>query len=313
MLLWFTRNFVLRKYDWPAYVTFKTTTFCNLRCSYCNPDYWNGSIPPVDTAKTLRIIDNIAKSSAYVLSFEGGEPTLRPDLLDIIKRAKDNSFYTFVTTNGTRLFEMPLDKLAEYLDYLHISIDEYHNNMYLYGQLARFREAGLKVNVQVVVTRKTLTKLEDKIKKAREQRFKLLAMPAIDYPGNVKLSPNPSEYRTEMERLKALYPDTLNNSVDYIDLWEKGYECKSLAVQVEPNGDLVYPCDFKGGVLGSLVDNGLTALISSAKAKQMKLVCHSGRPCGQYLHMQTSAMASYRGLLNYGLPMAKWTLTGRAG
>jgi MoaA/NifB/PqqE/SkfB family radical SAM enzyme len=311
--LWFARNYLMRKYDWPAYVTFKTTTFCNLRCSYCNPTYWNGSIPPVDTQRTLKIIDNIAKSSAYVLSFEGGEPTLRPDLLDLLKRGKEDSFYTFVTTNGTRLNQMPLDKLAEYLDYLHISIDEYHNNMYLYQELGRFREAGLKVNVQVVVTKKTLNKLEDKVRKARQHRFKLLAMPAIDYPGNVKLGPDPYQYKQEMQRLKKLYPDTLNNSFDYIKLWEEGYTCKSMAIQVEPNGDLVYPCDFKGRVLGSLVDHSLNDLLASPRAKELKSLCYAGKPCGQYLHMQTSALASYQGLLSYGLPMAKWTFTGRAG
>lgn len=311
--LWFARNYLMKRYDWPAYITFKTTTFCNLRCSYCNPSYWNGSVPPVDTAKTLKIIDNIAKSCAYVMSFEGGEPTLRPDLVDLVKRAKEDSFYTFVTTNGTRLNEMPLEKLAEYLDYLHISIDEYHNNMYLYDQLEKFRKAGLKVNVQVVVTRRTLGRLEEKVRKVRKHHFKLLAMPAIDYPGNVRLSPDPYEYRREMERLKALYGDTLNNSFDYIKMWEEGYECKSMAVQVEPNGDVIYPCDFKGKVLGSLVHHGLNDLLASERAKELKEVCYTGKPCGQYLHMQTSALASYRGLVEYGLPMAKWTLTGRAG
>jgi len=312
ILLWFARNYVLKKHDWPAYVTFKTTTFCNLRCSYCNPAYWNGSVPPVDTEKTFRIIDNISKSTAYVLSFEGGEPTMRPDLLELVRRAKQNSFYTFVTTNGTRLDKVPLDKLAEYLDYLHISIDEYHNNMYLYNRLGDFRAAGLKVNIQVVVTRRTLSRLEEKVRKAREHRFKLLAMPAIDYHGNIQLSPDPLEYKREMERLKSLYPETLNNSFDYIELWEKGYSCKSMAIQVEPNGDLVYPCDLKGKVLGNLTNTPLSSLLSSPKAMKLRTVCRSGKPCGQYLHMQTSAMASLQGLIDYGIPMIKWRFTGRA-
>ncbi|PSN97909.1 hypothetical protein B9Q09_00145 [Candidatus Marsarchaeota G2 archaeon ECH_B_SAG-C16] len=312
ILLWFARNYLLRRYDWPAYVTFKTTTFCNLRCSYCNPAYWNGSIPPVDTQKTFRIIDNISKSAAYVMSFEGGEPTMRSDLLDLVRRAKEDSFYTFVTTNGTRLDRIPLERLAEYLDYLHISIDEYHNNMHLYDQLGKFRAAGLKVNIQVVVTRRTLGRLEENVRRAREHRFKLLAMPAIDYPGNIRLSPDPAEYKREMERLKKLYPETLNNSFNYIELWEKGYTCRSMAVQVEPNGDLIYPCDFKGGVLGNLVDTPLNALLASRKAKNLREVCHTGKPCGQYLHMQTSAMASLQGLIDYGIPMAKWRFTGRA-
>lgn len=312
ILLWFARNYLLKKYDWPAYITFKTTTFCNLRCSYCNPAYWNGSVPPLDTQSTLRIIDNMAKSSAFVLSFEGGEPTMREDLLELLKRAKQNSFYTFVTTNGTRLDKIPLEKLAEYLDYLHISIDEYHNNMYLYDRLGEFRKAGLKVNIQVVVTRRTLSRLEQKVKKAREHRFKLLAMPAIDYPGNIRLSPDPHEYKREMERLKKLYPETLNNSFDYIELWERGYTCKSMAIQVEPNGDVIYPCDFKGKVLGNLVNTPLGSLLSSKRAKTLRALCNLGKPCGQYLHMQTSAMASFQGLVDYALPMVKWTLTGRA-
>ncbi|MCL5788443.1 MAG: radical SAM protein [Candidatus Marsarchaeota archaeon] len=312
ILLWLARNYGLGKYDWPAYITFKTTTVCNLRCAYCNPTYWNGSILPVDTPRTLKIIDNMAKSSAFVLSFEGGEPTLRPDLIDLLKRAHENSFYTFVTTNGTRLFDLPLHQLAENLDYLHISIDEYHNNMRLFDKLGILREAGLKVNVQTVVSSKTLSRLEEKVKRVREHKFKLLAMPVIDYPGNMRLSPDPAAYRAELQRLKGIYGGTLNNSMDYIDAWSGGYECKSMAVQVEPNGDLVYPCDFKGGVLGNLAEYSLGELLSCDKAKKMKSVCSTGKPCGQYLHMQTSAMASIGGLVRYGVPMMKWTLSGRA-
>lgn len=85
-----------------------------------------------------------------------------------------------------------------------------------------------------------------------------------------------------------------------------------MGIQVEPNGDLVYPCDFKGKVLGNLTNTPLSSLLASSKARELRTLCRSGKPCGQYLNMLTSAMASLRGLIDYGIPMAKWKFTGKA-
>ncbi|TRM97479.1 radical SAM protein, partial [Sulfolobus sp. E1] len=123
---WFISTQILKDPFKPAYATFKVTSRCNLRCTFCSPSYYSGELGEGSKERIKRIIDNLKDSSIVVLSFEGGEPTLRPDILELLSYAHDGSFYVMLTTNGYRLKdENFLVKLADNIDFLHYSIDEY--------------------------------------------------------------------------------------------------------------------------------------------------------------------------------------------
>src|SRR3984885_9950613 len=56
---------------------------CNLACTYCN-EYDDVSKPvPID--EMLRRIDHLGRLGTSVITISGGEPTLHPELDDIIK------------------------------------------------------------------------------------------------------------------------------------------------------------------------------------------------------------------------------------
>jgi len=224
--------------DHPLYATLKVSNNCNDRCDFC--DFWMNQVPEVGTEKLEKVIDNISKGSVTVLSFEGGEPTLRPDLKELLRFAKDRSFYVMLTTNGLLLDKVPMDDYAEYFDFLHLSIDEEHRNTYLLDRLKDLRKK-YKVNVQTVVTRNNIDKLEYKVMKAHEAGAKILAMPVVYYPGLPDLRPDPVKLHSLLRELKRKYGDTLNNGPAVIDALVKGRVCRSLSISVEPNGDLVYP------------------------------------------------------------------------
>lgn len=313
---WFIVTQILKDPFNPAYATFKVTSKCNLRCTFCSPYYYSGELGEVSTERVKKIIDNLRNSSIVVLSFEGGEPTLRPDILDLLEYAHDGSFYVMLTTNGYRLRdENFLSKLADRIDFLHYSIDEYHWNVKELDNLCRFRNYGLKVNVQTVVTRYNLSKLEEKVRKVKECGYKILAMPAVDYPGSkVKLAPDPYEFYKVLSDLKRKYGSTLNNSWGFINaiIGKVPRRIVSYAITIYPNGDLPYPDDINGEIVGNVAEEPLSKILKSERVKELQKKMLENQAKFEYLHLQTASFNSIRDLASYVGEMLRWRFTGKA-
>ena len=93
------------------------TQRCNLRCKYC---YENKKEKEINFENIQQLIDNEikAKREYVVLSFYGGEPLLRKDLIyktiDYIKNKKGKTkFYFGMTTNGTLMDEQFIKYIEE--------------------------------------------------------------------------------------------------------------------------------------------------------------------------------------------------------
>ena len=86
----------------------EVTSRCNLRCPVCFADSGGNALDPsLDMLKnTLRLL--MARTGGCNLQLSGGEPTVRPDLPEIVAMARDIGF-TFIqlNTNGLRLAEEP--------------------------------------------------------------------------------------------------------------------------------------------------------------------------------------------------------------
>jgi MoaA/NifB/PqqE/SkfB family radical SAM enzyme len=313
---WFFRTQILKDPFNPGYATFKVTSKCNLRCTFCNPEYYNGELGVENTETIKKIIDNLRDSSVVVLSFEGGEPTTRRDILDLLQYAHDGSFYVMLTTNGYKLNdENFLSKLSDRIDFLHYSIDEYHWNVKALDNLCKFREYGLKVNVQTVATRYNLNKLEDKIRKVRECNYKILVLPAVDYPNaKVKLAPDNMELYKVLSELKKKYSSTLNNSWGFINalIGKVPKRLVSYAITIYPNGDLPYPDDMNGEIVGNLSQEKLNKILSSPKVNELRQKMLENQARFEYLHLQTASFNSISDLASYAAEMVKWRFTGKA-
>ncbi len=78
---------------------------CNNRCTFCYasaPDRGH-DVPEMTTDQVKCIIDKIAtQAHVPMISFTGGEPTLRPDLPELVAYAKSRKMRTNLITNGTR-------------------------------------------------------------------------------------------------------------------------------------------------------------------------------------------------------------------
>jgi MoaA/NifB/PqqE/SkfB family radical SAM enzyme len=75
---------ILRKN--PFQCLLQLTNRCNMRCSFC--DFWPNGIPPAQEL-TLpdyrRIAGELSRVGRFLVSIEGGEPFLRPELMEIVK------------------------------------------------------------------------------------------------------------------------------------------------------------------------------------------------------------------------------------
>lgn len=93
------------------YLRISLTDRCNLRCVYCMP---LSKVPYAASEDVLAAIEieTVARAAADVgfrkLRFTGGEPTLRPDIVDIVARCAAVAGIEDVamTTNGIRLPEL---------------------------------------------------------------------------------------------------------------------------------------------------------------------------------------------------------------
>ena len=107
----------------PYVVSWNLTYRCNLACEHCYLDA--GGTPLVGTEnfadrselgteECFRVIDEIATfAPECVTILTGGEPLLRRDILDIVRRASERGLWVVVGTNGVKISENVAKRLAE--------------------------------------------------------------------------------------------------------------------------------------------------------------------------------------------------------
>jgi radical SAM protein with 4Fe4S-binding SPASM domain len=97
----------------PISVVWNFTNRCNLNCLHCHQDSSpTSSQSELTTSQAFRVIDNMSDAGVAILTFSGGEPLLRKDLYEAIKRADDNGMFCTIASNGTLITPEVARKLA---------------------------------------------------------------------------------------------------------------------------------------------------------------------------------------------------------
>jgi radical SAM protein with 4Fe4S-binding SPASM domain len=121
----------------PYVVSWNLTYRCNLACEHCYLDAGGTHLPSqpaqsvlrgprllgvenfadrseLGTEECFKVIDDIAAfAPECVTILTGGEPLLRRDILEIVKRAADRGLWVVVGTNGVRITENVARRLAD--------------------------------------------------------------------------------------------------------------------------------------------------------------------------------------------------------
>jgi 12,18-didecarboxysiroheme deacetylase len=147
-------------------VVWNVTRACNLRCVHCYAHAVERSHErELSREQGLALIDDLAGFGVPVLLFSGGEPLVRPDLVELARYAVGKRMRAVISTNGTLISRQKAEELKGIgLSYVGVSLDgmEAVNDRFR-GKRGAFREAlvgiencqavGLKVGLRFTINR----------------------------------------------------------------------------------------------------------------------------------------------------------------
>ena len=195
---------------------------CNLSCGYCNEFDSNSS--PVDAKLLQERLEKLKELGTFGICLTGGEPTLHPDLPELVAHCRKLKFFrTGMISNGLLLTPKLIQRLNEAgLQELQISIDGVKQNSttskVLDNLRKRLRElkenAKFKVTISGVVGACPPEETFEVIQYAKELKFTPRVLLVHDHDGQVKLSP---EQLAAYYNLKKTLPKTWKDFSDYRD------------------------------------------------------------------------------------------------
>jgi MoaA/NifB/PqqE/SkfB family radical SAM enzyme len=279
VLTYYVNKWKIRRGDYklkPLIGTYYVTHRCNLKCVYCTEHYPVRDTVDVDTEGAFEILRRMRKEMPAIY-FTGGEPLVRPDIVEIVREAARLKFFPiYLGTNGLLL---PLrDKITDYVDRLVISLDSMDADSWdtilnagrghagkIYEIIAHYaaqqRKRDLSVLINCVITHNSI----EQVYRVMEFCFRHDVVFA-PVSATIDSLPDPTLLaRADYQRLarhildlkKRGYP--VLGSVDSIEtmLLGKKFPCYAmLTPHVYPNGDVFYPCQPLGKIGGNLLQLG---------------------------------------------------------
>ena len=239
-------------------VVWNTTRACNLRCRHCYLDAQARAGAELSTAQAREFIADLGRMQAPVLLLSGGEPMLRPDLLELIAMADEAGVRPVLSTNGMLVTQEAAGKMREAgIRYIGVSLDglaETHDKFR--GQAGAFAAAvqglrnakaeGLNTGVRFTVNAQNYRDLGPLLDHVRDLGIPRFCMYHLVYAGrgdaSLDLTPDQSRAVIElvMERTLRYHAEgagleilTVDNPADGIAIYEHvGREDPARAEQV---------------------------------------------------------------------------------
>jgi heme b synthase len=163
-------------------VAWEVTRSCNLACVHCRASSVLGPYEgELDTARCLRLLDEIAAFSKPVIILTGGEPLLRKDIFEIAAYGDSKGLRMVMATNGTLVDDATAAKIRDAgIRRVSISLDgvdaERHDAFRqvpgaFEGALAgieALKRAGVEFQVNTTITRMNLDQIEGLLELAQK-------------------------------------------------------------------------------------------------------------------------------------------------
>ncbi len=270
------------KYSAPLRMDMALTFRCQNNCVHC---YAGGPHETIEmnTAQWKEVINKLCDIGIFILTFTGGEPTLREDLPELLQYAQNKGMVTGLITNGRRLKDKAYVETLEKagLDFVQITLESHKAQIHdlMTDIKGSWLEtiAGIKnaVNSQVyVTTNSTLSKHNapeflETINLIKELKVAAFGCNSLIYSG--KANAVDEKFAITYETIKELLP-IIREKAQQLGLkflWytptqycrfdpvQAGLGVKSCTAAlinmcVGPNGD-VYPCQSYFESLGNIL------------------------------------------------------------
>jgi len=108
------------------YLRISLTDKCNMRCVYCMPEemVFRPTSELMSRGECLRLVRLFVDLGADKVRLTGGEPTVHPDLIPIVRGIRDLGVHRIsMTTNGLRLAELARPLKEAGLERVNVSVD----------------------------------------------------------------------------------------------------------------------------------------------------------------------------------------------
>ena len=170
---------------------------CPLQCPYCsNPLNMDRVATELATGDWLRVLDQAAALGVLQVHFSGGEPLIRRDMPELVKRAADVGLYSNIITSGVLLDDKMMRSLSDAgVDHIQLSFQDSdpagndrignYRGGFEKKKLAaeRIREAGLPLTLNFVVHRQNVERTADMIAMAEAMHAERVEIAHVQYYG----------------------------------------------------------------------------------------------------------------------------------
>lgn len=228
-------------------VVWNCTRRCNLKCRHCYSESQNIAYDhEMSTDEALTFIDDLASYKIPVLLFSGGEPLVRPDLLQLISHARNNGIRCVISTNGTMINEDMATKLGKAgLSYVGVSLDglsakhdEFRQVQGAFDWAIRgiryCREAGIKVGLRFTITKENAGEIPGIFDLIEQENIPRICFYHLVYTGRGSELKNSDLDHDSTRRLLDLIIDRTT------DLHQRGHKVEVLTVDNHADGVYLY-------------------------------------------------------------------------
>lgn len=294
----------------PIFLTHSVTAKCNCQCQIC--DVWRKptATKELTTNEVFRMLEEAKQLNfAGYIAF-GGEPLMRPDILDILARAHDLRLYTSVITNGTYLSQYA-EEIAKTTDLTWVSLDynsKYHDVMRgipgvyekaLKGIVALRRE-GRRIAINCVLSQLNLDAVPKMGKLAKKLGARIAFDPMEIFPGcNEQIALTFNQRQQAFSQIALLkekgYP--ILNSDGFIRFNQKPehYNCAQprIFLKVYEDGKVrPFWCQKTNEVLGDLRRQSLSDFLQSPSFREFRKTAWACCLCRNSGQVETSMFYS---------------------
>lgn len=219
---------------------------CNMNCWYCYTG--DKKAQELSTKEWKYIIDNLADSGIFQVSFGGGEPTMREDMLTLAEHVMASGMNLGMTTNGLYLPDSPSDykrSLKFYFKQINIS---WHQNAEVVERALRvLRDFEIPAGINYAFSQSMKDDNETVKMLAKEYNAELLYL--VYKPINMDF-----KEQVDPEVVMLVAKETANERIKTAVDGPCAGKClmKVKFVDVDSLG-YVYPCSFVRKPLGNLL------------------------------------------------------------
>lgn len=287
-------------------VSLRVTMACNLRCKHCYSIAGKKLNNELSLKEIKKIINDLKQLGTIRIFFTGGEPFIRPDILEILKYTDDNNFAIYISTNGTlinlkiinflkslkhlRTFQISLDGLNRTHDSIR-GVKGIFNKVINTIKLIKKELKNTKIAIISVLMKENINEIDKLLKLAIKLNVDIFGLVTL-YPvrrsseaedvtflEKYKLFKKLSEiYTARKTKLKLgllVPPAIIPSSLKELE-YGCGYICTFPSyLGINANGD-VAPCDglltYKEFILGNVREDSLEEIWNYPLMKKLRKI-----------------------------------------